>query len=122
MRILVVQDTPELSEFIITTLQAHDLEPRYYETSAEAFSYFRTRSADLLIIDLGMVGKSPWQVIRAAHQASDKVAIIALTYYVDNQKRNTDLLESVDHYLVKPFTVEELMQSVHNLISSSTSS
>lgn len=122
MRILVVHDTPELSEFIVATLTAYDLETRHYETTAEVLEYFRTRTADLIIIDLGMVGKSPWQVIRRARETNDNMRVIALTYYPDNRERDTDILETVDHYLVKPFTVEELMDAVHMLIGSGTSS
>lgn len=119
MRILVVDDEADLRQAIVQTLveegfavdQAGDGEDAIYK--ATAWEY------DAVVLDLMLPGKSGWDVLKTLRQTkSTPVLILSAKDTVHDRVRGLD--DGADDYLVKPFSLAELVSRLRALIRRST--
>lgn len=115
MRILVVEDEPELLAVIARALReegyavdeaADGIDGLY---KAEAWDY------DAVVLDLMLPGRDGWQVL-AGLRKRRKTPVLILTARdaVDDRVRGLD--SGADDYLVKPFVLAELLARLRALI------
>jgi signal transduction histidine kinase len=116
--VLVVEDNPDMSRFIVETLAttyrtatAHD--------GREGLETALALRPDLIISDLMMPGMSGEQLVHAvrAHPNLDGVPIVVLTAKTADELRVHLLGAGAQDYLVKPFAAAELRARVSNLIT-----
>jgi signal transduction histidine kinase len=116
--VLVVEDNPEMNQFITNTLS------REYCTATAATGQEGVEKAlqlhpDLILSDVMMPGLSGEQLVQQLrqHPEFDTTPIIMLTAKADDELRVHLLRQGVQDYLMKPFSVEELQARVGNLIA-----
>ncbi len=110
--VLVVEDDPAL----LATLQ-FNLDSRGYRAltaadGATALDVRRANDVDLVILDLSLPVMGGMQVCRALRDDGDTVPIIILTAWQEEQQRVDGLKIGADDYVVKPFSIAELMARV----------
>lgn len=109
MRILLVEDDPEISRFVVQGLQEDghvvDLEP----DGARALQRALGHAYDALILDLMLPGEDGFSVCRRLRQAGSDTPILMLTARDAVRDRVQGLDVGADDYLVKPFAFEELL-------------
>lgn len=117
--ILLVEDTPELAGFVIAALELLGYAPVHRDTGEAAVAYLQEARPDLILLDLNLPGMSGWQVLEAAVQrwGKDAVPVVVMTAYSDSANRVIGKLQDVRDYLVKPFEVETLRQSIEQALS-----
>jgi signal transduction histidine kinase len=115
--ILVVEDNLDLSRFIRHTLSAE------YRTDgaadgAEGLARAEALRPDVIVSDLMMPGTSGAQMLKELRGRKDLCAIpvVLLTARADEEDRVTLLREGAQDYLVKPFSPQELLARVGNLV------
>ncbi len=81
-----------------------------------ALAIVRTKSPDLIILDLMLPGLDGLEVCRRLRTAENRVAILMLTARDAVADRVTGLEIGADDYLVKPFATEELLARVKALL------
>jgi two-component system phosphate regulon response regulator PhoB len=117
-RILIVED-----EAALTTLLRYNLEAAQYavETTArgdEAEIKLRESPPDLVILDWMLPGLSGIEICRRLRARSEtrQIPIIILTARGEESERIRGLATGADDYIVKPFSVPELIARVNALL------
>ncbi len=111
MEILVVDDERPIAEAVAYNLRKEGYEPLIAGDAEQAMSEFRSRSPALIILDIMLPSASGFEVCRRIRRTSD-VPIIMLTARADETDRVVGLELGADDYVVKPFSMRELMARV----------
>ena len=115
MRILVVDDDPEIASFLKRGLIYEGYTVDTASDGTEALAKAREREPDLVILDIMMPGIDGIEVSTRLRQASN-IAILMLTAKGTVADRIAGLDSGADDYLVKPFAFDELLARVRALL------
>ncbi|MDO5301361.1 MAG: response regulator transcription factor [Tissierellia bacterium] len=111
MKILIAEDETAIAEIICYNLQSEGFEADYAEDGAALLKKFNDEGADLLILDVMMPVKDGLETLKEVRQTS-KVPVIMLTAKTSEQDRIAGLESGADDYVVKPFSMGELIARV----------
>jgi len=115
MRILVVDDDPEIASFVKRGLAYEGYTVDTAVDGSEALTKAREKEPDLVILDIMMPGIDGLEVAKRLRQGGD-VPIIMLTAKGTVVDKVTGLESGADDYLVKPFALDELLARVKALL------
>lgn len=117
-KVLVVEDNPDMREFIQGTL-SRDFNVITAEDGEAGLEAAQRERPDLIITDLMMPKKSGASLIEEARQSEElkMVPIILLTARADDQLKLRLLGEGCQDYLLKPFSQKELLVRSKNWIT-----
>jgi two-component system, OmpR family, phosphate regulon response regulator PhoB len=117
-RILVVEDEAALSLLLTYNLEAEGFAVERVERGDEAELMLIESPPDLVILDWMLPGVSGLEVCRRmrAREATRTLPVIMLTARGDESERVRGLTIGADDYIVKPFSVPELMARVRALL------
>lgn len=116
MRILVVEDDPEISRFLVRGLteERHSVVLRtdgHHVAELAAADEF-----DAIVLDIMLPGPDGFTVCRALRRAGIDTPVIMVTARDDVHDRVTGLDEGADDYLTKPFSPKELMARIRAVL------
>lgn len=111
MRILVVDDDPEIIGLLKRGLSYEGYTVETAANGAEALAKARDHEPDLVILDVMMPGIDGLEVSKRLRQAGD-VPILMLTAKGSVNDIVAGLGSGADDYLVKPFAFDELLARV----------
>lgn len=114
MRILVVDDDPELAELVERAL-AREGHVTTVADSIEAAREELTEPQDVIVLDIGLPDGSGVELCRELRDRGRAEAILLLTAQSAVVQRVEGLNAGADDYLVKPFAVAELRARVRAL-------
>ena len=118
-RILVVDDEPAIIDVLVYNLQRASHEVVIARDGKEALDKARVETPDLVILDLMLPLLDGLEVCRALRRERD-VPIIMLTARDSEVDRVVGLELGADDYVVKPFSVRELMARVGSVLRRAT--
>ena len=116
MRLLVIEDEPNLREQLQKYLQQNGFAVDVAEDGEAGLFMGREYSFDLAIIDLGLPKLSGIEVIQKWREREKAFPILILTARGKWQDKVEGLEAGADDYLVKPFHNEELLARVRALL------
>ena len=111
LRILVVDDEPQIIRFLKPALGAAGYEVVTAANAAEAIRLSATQSPDALLLDLGLPDKDGKEVIREV-RAFSQVPIIVLSARDRETEKISALDLGADDYVNKPFGIGELLARI----------
>jgi two-component system phosphate regulon response regulator PhoB len=113
-RILVVEDEQDLADLLAYNLGAEGHQVALVRTGAAAIARLREETPELVLLDLMLPDISGAEVARLvrAQPATRRVPIIIVTARGEEADRVRGLELGADDYVVKPFSVKELMLRV----------
>jgi DNA-binding response OmpR family regulator len=114
MRVLVVEDDPQVARVVRLALEREGFEVAVEETGAGGVAQALTGGYAVLILDLGLPDIDGIDVCRAVRAVSD-TRILMLTARDAVEDRVTGLDAGADDYLIKPFAPQELAARVRAL-------
>jgi two-component system, OmpR family, response regulator MprA len=109
--ILVVDDEPGILEVLSLGLRSDDIVVLTARDVAGGIRAVRSRSLDLIVLDVGLPGGDGFSLLRRIREVSD-VPILMLTARDDVEDRVRGLELGADDYIAKPFHLEELTARV----------
>src|SRR5438093_8275314 len=117
-RILIVEDEEALGLLLRYNLEAEGYEVETVARGDEADVRFKERTPDLVILDWMLPGLSGIEICRRLRARPDTKAlpIIMLTARGEESERVRGLSTGADDYVVKPFSLPELMARVNALL------
>ena len=115
MRILVVDDDPEIVSFLKRGLTYEGYAVDTASNGAEALAKAREAEPDLVVLDVMMPGIDGLEVGKRLRQAG-KLPILMLTAKGTVADRVKGLDSGADDYLVKPFSFDELLARIRALL------
>ena len=116
--ILVVEDNPDMREYICETL-GPDVEIETADNGREGLEKARTLLPDLIVSDImmpDMDGDEMFRRIRANHEL-ETIPFILVTAKADEDLRLELLSAGAIDYLIKPFMPEELRSKAKNFLA-----
>jgi two-component system, OmpR family, phosphate regulon response regulator PhoB len=117
-RILIVEDEATLGMLLSYNLEAEGFVVERVEAGDEADIRLSETIPDLVILDWMLPGVSGLEICRRirARAATRTLPVIMLTARGEESERVRGLSIGADDYVVKPFSVPELMARVHALL------
>lgn len=115
MRILVVEDEPDLNNIITKYLKKNGYGVDSVFDGEEALDYLRSCSYDLVVLDIMLPKLDGYQVAEKLREDKNNTLILMLTARDDIDDKIKGL-ETGDDYLTKPFDFKELLARVRALI------
>jgi two-component system phosphate regulon response regulator PhoB len=117
-RVLIVEDEEALTLLLRYNLEAEGYEVESVARGDEAETRFKEKLPDLVILDWMLPGLSGIELCRRlrARAESKLLPIIMLTARGEESERVRGLATGADDYIVKPFSVPELMARVRALL------
>ena len=113
--ILVVDDEPNIREFVKRSLEKHSFKVKLATNGWDAITEFEQTSFLLVILDIMMPQMNGLEVCHRIRQTST-VPIIILTALGDESDKIAALNQGADDYLTKPFGVGELLARVQAVL------
>ncbi len=110
-RVLVVEDEPDIADFIRRGLTYKGYEVKVAHSGEEALERARDELPDLVILDLMLPGVDGVEVCRRL-RAADEIPIIILTARDSVSDKVNGLEAGADDYVTKPFEFAELLARV----------
>jgi two-component system phosphate regulon response regulator PhoB len=117
-RILVVEDDPSLGELLAYNLEAEGYVVDRAERGEEAELKLLESPPDLVVLDWMLPGISGIEICRRlrAREETKSLPVIMLTARSEEAERIRGLSVGADDYVVKPFSVPELLARVRALL------
>ena len=110
--ILLVEDEVKLARFIQLELDSEGYQISVAHDGLTGLTLARESPPDLVILDWMMPGMTGIEVCRRLRATGSKVPVILLTAKDEVSDRVAGLDAGADDYVVKPFSIEELLARV----------
>lgn len=116
VKILYVEDEPFLGRIVKESLEVRDFEVRMVADGKLVMSVFEEFKPDICVLDIMLPNKDGYSIAQSIRQSNVSIPII----FVTAKTQTEDLLKGFEvggnDYLRKPFSMEELIARVNNLL------
>ncbi len=119
-RILCIEDEPEMIDLIRLILGRKGFEVQGAPGGVEGIKLVRETKPDLVLLDLMMPDMDGWEVYQQmkADPITRNIPVIVVTAKAQNIDKVLGLhIAKVDDYIAKPFSPQELLESVEKVFS-----
>ncbi|MCL4270831.1 MAG: response regulator [Anaerolineales bacterium] len=119
-KILCIEDEPEMIDLIRLILSRKGFEVHGAPGGLEGIKMVHSLHPDLVLLDLMMPDMDGWEVYQQmkADASTRDIPVIVVTAKAQNIDKVLGLhIAKVDDYIAKPFSPQELMDSVEKVIS-----
>jgi two-component system OmpR family response regulator len=114
-RILIVDDDVRVADMLVELLAGENFQPAHASNGVAALACLARRSFDLLILDVMMPKMDGIELLRRLRKEGS-VPVLMLTALGDEKDRILALELGADDYLVKPFSVRELVARLRAIL------
>ncbi|APQ12431.1 DNA-binding response regulator [Pseudomonas oryzihabitans] len=116
MRVLLIEDDPDLGAGIRSSLREEGYTLDWLKDGESAVHALREEGFDLVVLDLGLPRLDGIQVLRQSRANGLTTPVLILTARDDTEDRVAGLDAGADDYLVKPFDIKELKARLRALL------
>ncbi len=118
--ILIIEDEESVRELIVNILSQHGYETLCAENEEEALNIWEkyNEKINLVLTDIVIPGTSGWEIAKKLIESKPKLKILYMTGYAENIISKYMTLEGNIPFLQKPFTSNELLLKIQELIGS----
>lgn len=120
MKILVVEDEPDLNHIIAKHLQAEGYIVDSCFNGNDAVYYITEESYDAILLDAMLPGKDGFEVLKEIRSQKIETPVMFLTARDQTEDIVTGLDFGADDYVVKPFSFEEVLARLRVIIKRSS--
>ena len=113
--IMIVEDEPAVARGVQVALEREGYSVVVMPTGEDALTNLRDAAPDLIVLDVRLPGIDGFEVCRRLRRES-RAPVIFLTARADEVDKVVGLEIGADDYLVKPFSVRELVSRVKALL------
>jgi DNA-binding response OmpR family regulator len=119
IKLLLAEDEPALGQIVKETLETRGFEVILCENGEKALEKYQLDSPEILVLDVMMPKKDGFTLAKEIRSIDDTIPIIFLTA----KSQTHDVVEGFsiggNDYLKKPFSMEELIVRIENLLNRS---
>lgn len=117
IKILYVEDEPFLGRIVKESLESRDFEVVMITDGKEAVPQFKNSKPDICVLDIMLPTKDGYTIAQEIRKINPALPII----FVTAKTQTEDLLKGFEvggnDFLRKPFSMEELIARIHNLLA-----
>lgn len=121
VRVLVVDDEPQIRKLLEISLRAQGYGVQLAATAQDGIEVLATRGADVVVLDMGLPDRDGLDALREIRQWS-QVPVLVLTVRSHESEKVAALDAGANDYVTKPFSVPELMARIRVLLRSQAAS
>jgi DNA-binding response OmpR family regulator len=121
-KVLVVEDDPGILRTVADNLRFDNYEVVTATDGETAYAVQQAQQPDLIVLDLMLPRMSGLELCRRLRMEDCQVPVLVLTARGEESDRVRGLDGGADDYLVKPFSVPELMARIRALLRRASSS
>ncbi len=118
--ILVIEDEPGIVDFVRRGLEAEGFQVQAELDGAEGERRALRESFDAVVLDLMLPNRGGLEILASLHAAKPSLPVIVLTAKGDVEDRVAGLDAGAVDYLVKPFSLAELLARVRAQLRAAT--
>ena len=115
-KIMVVEDEPTLLETLEYNLKRQGYEVYSVADGLTALKVARDKRPDLILLDIMLPGLDGIDVCRVLRQEMSAIPILMLTARADEIDKVVGLEVGADDYMIKPFSMRELLARIKALL------
>ena len=115
MRILVIEDEPQLARHVSTALNRHGHAATVQNDGLAGLQAAIDQSPDLVVLDINLPGLDGFSILAKLREIRSPSRVLMLTARGEVENRVKGLKAGADDYLTKPFSMEELVARVEAL-------
>jgi len=116
IEIVLAEDEPSLGQIIKESLETRNFRVHLAQNGEEAYSLYQSTQPKLLVLDVMMPKKDGFTLAKEIRLENDTVPIIFLTAKSQTQDVVEGFTIGGNDYLKKPFSMEELIVRINNLL------
>ena len=118
-QILYAEDDETLAFLTKDNLEQHQFEVDHYMNGEQCLQAFKTKTYDVCVLDVMLPGMDGFAIAEAIRKMNHEIPIIFLSAKTLKEDRLKGLRIGADDYLVKPFSIEELVLKIEIFIARS---
>lgn len=113
--VLVADDEVELNALLVRALSSKNAAARSVYTGAQALAHIELEPVDVLLLDVQMPDLNGWDVVKKLKfmKKRPRIILISGNFLVMNAEDS----RCVEKVLIKPFDLEELYRTVHEVLN-----
>jgi DNA-binding response OmpR family regulator len=115
-RVLIVEDNRNLALGLRSNLEYEGYEAEVADDGAAALGRARTRSHDLIVLDVMLPGLDGFGLLRTIRDEGVTTPVLMLTARGDEADKVHGLRSGADDYVTKPFALRELLARIAALL------
>jgi DNA-binding response OmpR family regulator len=119
VRILYAEDDQTLAFLTGDTLSQHDYEIDHHSDGQACLFAFKNKTYDICIFDVMLPGMDGFELATEIRKLNQHIPIIFLSAKTLKEDRIKGLKLGADDYLVKPFSIEELVLKIEIFLNRS---
>lgn len=116
MRLLLVEDEPEMAAALTSALQRHDAVVDHVPTLDIAKTAVRDGAHDVILLDRQLPDGDGIDLIRHLRAHNSQVPVIVITARGSLPERIGGLDHGADDYITKPFAIDELLARIRAVL------
>jgi DNA-binding response OmpR family regulator len=116
IRILTIEDDAAIRRGIVDSLRFAGYHPLEAADGITGLDLATTQDYDLLLLDLALPGRSGMEILRELRSSRPTQPVIILSARGEEEDRVAGLRLGADDYVVKPFSVKELLARVEAVL------
>jgi CheY-like chemotaxis protein len=122
--ILVIDDTEDLRSLIVDILSIHGFNVRQADSGQSAVRMITEEKPDLVVCDIQMPGMDGYDTLAAVRKSpvNASTPFLLMTGLVSREGVRRGRVLGEENYLVKPFTSEQLVETVMSRLGETTPS
>ncbi len=113
--ILIIEDEENIRELIKYNLEANSYNVIIAEDGIKGITTVYRKKPDLILLDLMLPLKSGEEICKTLREEHNNTPIIMLTAKSKEENKISGLNSGADDYIVKPFSIKELLARVNAL-------
>ncbi len=120
MRILLIEDDPEIARFVVRGLKRESFAVDHAENGEDGLHLALTEDYDTAVVDIMLPRLDGISLVRKLRSAGRNTPVIILSAKRSTEEKVEGLQSGSDDYLAKPFSFTELLARIQALIRRAT--
>ncbi len=116
IKVLYLEDEANLGKIVTESLATRDFEVLWVEDGGKATDKFREFDPDICVLDVMLPNKDGFTIGKEIRALNERMPIIFLTAKSKNEDVITGFDSGGNDYIRKPFSMEELIVRIKNLL------
>ncbi|WP_405208177.1 response regulator transcription factor [Aquimarina sp. LLG6339-5] len=116
IEIVLAEDEPSLGQIIKESLETRNFKVHLAQNGEEAYKIYKSITPKLLVLDVMMPKKDGFTLAKEIRSENETIPIIFLTAKSQTQDVVEGFTIGGNDYLKKPFSMEELIVRINNLL------
>lgn len=120
MKIAILEDDAKTAAFLVKGLEENGFTTAHFSDGKAGLTHLKTEEFDLAVLDIMLPGMDGFAILRALRESKNPLPVIILSARDTTNDKIKGLQEGGDDYMVKPFSLAELLARINAILRRQT--